>query len=481
MSYFYPQCAVKLRILLEDFQLVSNAAAQVPYEIHVVPKNITVDQNDYKTASTFTMELDYNSFPFDPRAIRYCGVVIYAQDMRALQKSDGSPNTLVPGAPTLVDPTVTNAIFAGFVDEESVSFDDSKRAVTFTGRDFTTLLIDQKYDEKNPIALTAPIDKLLKTYLSKFKATAELKVVNKTKLSVLPTLASYAPGFGNSKLAGQKNAGAHESYWEIIQDIVNRAGLICYIHLDQLILTTPRNLHSDANDLKFVYGQNIKMLTYKRKLGRYKNFNIVVRCLSNTKKNVLEARIPKEATDAWCKSYGIPKKDVFVPVLTPAGVVDPSAQSTPAPAIAFPVQSVADKAALIRIGQTVYEEYSLQQLEGSFETHEMLAHSGDTQNGKDSQIAYDLTQLRIGQPVALEIETDDLNKISRLSSINDRVQYLLRKGFDFQVASIFAVTMGKFSQRFYTKSYSMTFNNDSGFKLRVEFINIIDLSNRGIS
>ncbi len=118
MSYWYPQACVKLRILPEDFKLVSDASLQKPYEIVVVPRNVTINVNDHKTSDSFSMDLDYKTFPFDPRAIRYCGVVVHMQDMESLVKGDGSLNTIAPND--------SNAVFAGFVDEESIVSVNSK-------------------------------------------------------------------------------------------------------------------------------------------------------------------------------------------------------------------------------------------------------------------------------------------------------------------------------------------------------------------
>jgi len=465
VSYYYPRAAVKLRILPEDFQLKSDASLQQVLEIIVQAKNVTVTVNDYKTTDTFSMDIDYKNFPFDPRTIRSCGVTIYMQDME-----------LVPGAATKLDAGLTNAVYGGFVDEETISFDESKREVHFDGRDFTALLIDQKYQVNTPISFNSRLDVALTSLLANFKATAQITVVNKTG-GTLPIIASFDPAFG-APLAGMKNVGPKESYWEIIQDMVNRAGLICFIHLDQLILTTPKNQNDSTDDIKFIYGQNVKNLTFKRKLGRFKGFNIQVR--SRVGKRVLTAKIPEEATAAWAAAFGVSRDPVQIPVLKPDGSLDTSAQHF-APYITFPVPNVGNKDQLIRIGQTLYEQYSLQQLEGSFETTEMLGRgqtkdtTGDT---RQSFTQYDLTQIAKGQSIVLEIDTDDLAEISRLKDVPSREQYLIRRSYDKNVAAIFAKTMGKFSPRFQIKSYQMTINNNDGWKLKVDFQNIIDLTQR---
>ncbi len=461
MSYWYPQACVKLRILPEDFKLVSDASLQTPYEITVVARNITINVNDHKTSDSFSLDLEYKTFPFDPRTVRYCGVVIYIQDMGSLMNPDGSMNT--------IQPSPSNAVFAGFVDEDTVSFDETHRTVHFEGRDFTSLLIDQKYKENVPITMNQPLDVAILSFLNTFKATQELKLINKTG-AALPTLAEFYPDF-SSPLSGAKNPGRHESYWEIIQDMVSRAGLICYMSLDDLVLTTPRNLYNPDADAKFIYGKNVKSFSFKRKLGRLKNFNIRVR--SRVGKTVLQANIPEEATPEWAASYGIERAPAQVPVLKPDGSLD-TTQTHVAPYISFPVSNIGNKDQLIRIGQSVYEDYSRQQLEGNLETKDMLAHSATV-----PQI--DLTQLEIGQPIALEIDSEDLDQISRFKDVETRTQFLIKRNYPRNVASAFATSMGKFSQRFYTKAYVLSLNQDNGFSLKIDFINIIELKNRSLA
>lgn len=502
MSYYYPQGAVELRILPEDYKLVSDATLQATRTLRIQARDITVKVNDYKTTDTFSLEIDYKHFPFDPRTIRACGVVIFMQDMEGVYKDDGSVNTIVPNGPTKVNPDIPNAVFIGFADDETIEFDDLRRTVRLEGRDCTALLIDQKYAENAPISLNVTLDVAIQTLIATFPATKNIAVINNTG-DTLPTLAQYYPDFG-SPLAGQKNPGKHESYWEIIQDIANRAGLICYMGrsltpggtiVPAIILSTPKNQIVKAangetvDDIKVIYGINVKNLKLKRKLGRFKGFNLQVR--SRVGKDVLIAKIPEEATVEWGVGFGFQLSltqtsnfdPVQVPVLKPDGSLD-TTQTHVAPYITFPVPNVGNKDALIKIGQTTYEQYSMQQLEGSFDTFEMLGRGTTKDSNVDNKASfkvYDLTQIKKGQTICLEIDADDLDEISRLSSVETRTEYLKDRNYDPVVAAIFAKTMGKFSPRFQIKNYVMNINQTNGWKLTIEFQNVVDTTHRGLS
>jgi len=528
MSYYYPRVAVQLQILPEDYGLRSDPTKEATTLINVQARDVTINRNDYRTSDTFSLEIDYKNFPFDPRTIRACGVVIYMQDVQSNYDTDGSVKKIIPGNPTKVNPNISNAVFIGYADDDEIQFDDNGRKVTMSGRDSTCLLIDKKYPSTNgPFYPNLPLDKAIAQLLLAFPATAKMVVVppigTDGKPMSLPVLSSYVPGFGD-KLAGGINTGGgkRETYWDIILDLADRAGMVCYMGISRnqagdsvaaIYLSTPKNqsLQIDqttgkqrtdtVDDIKIIYGQNVKNLKFKRKIGRLKGFNIKV--ISRNGKDVVTARIPEDANASWGKAYGIPTGPgnfVTIPTLLPNGAVDTTQALKPAPYITFPYPNIASKAALVLIGQAAYEQYSLQQLEGSFETFEMLGRgtqnsltvgSSDEQSqqmfGSGTQIktppdvVYDMTQIVKGQTLCIELDSPDLEAISRLSDDSDRTNYLVQRSYDPAVAALFATTIGKMSPRFQVKSYAMNINVDSGFKLTVQFQNLIDNTNRSLT
>lgn len=459
MGVYYPQAVMILRVLWEDFSLKSDARLQQVYKLPIIARRVTVHINDYTTADTFDAEIDYKNFPFDPRCIRSCGVSIYIQDMKRIFRDDNRLNIL--------EPSEENVVFQGFVDEESVTFDDDKRVVKLEGRDFTSLLLDEKYLQGKPVVLTTPLDQLLKDLLAQVKGAAEIKVENRTGAS-LPPVERFYPDF-NQPLAGRKNVAKNDTYWEIIQDIIARAGLIAFIELDKLVISLPRVLYNENATKQFVYGGNIKNLTYKRKLGRHKGFNVAVRSMDLSLKKVELVQIPKEGTPAWSEKTGVKLEEVMVSVMKADGTLD-----TPkvAPYLAFRISDVTNREQLISHAEGIFEELSRQQIEGNFETHEMEVSEV---SGK----CFDVTKLRVGAPVGIEISQGDLEGISRLTTVDERERFLKARCFEPTVARAFAMSMGKFSPTFFTKSAMFTVDADSGFKLKVDFLNFIKIDGKG--
>ncbi len=486
MGVYYPQSSMTLRILWEDFDLKSKANLQKVYVVPIMAKSVTVYINDYTSADTFEAEIDFKNFPFDPRMIRACGVTIHMEDVKQVFQRDNALKAIAR--------TTDNTVFEGYVDEESITFDDSKRTVKFEGRDLTALLIDRKY-LGGPLPLTDALVTVLQNVLNSLDETATSVDVSKgLKLDVRGlsddeknlVLAKFYNKEGDHQLNGHMNVDRDQNYWEVIQDVVARAGLIAFVELDKLVLTKPRALYSGVHLSKvFVYGKNVKNLTLKRKLGRKKTFNVIVRSVLG--KEVVDAKIPAEATEDWVKATGIQQGEVKMPEVGPKGEpIDPKMWKA-APYMSFRIPDCGSKEQLIRYAQEVYEEVSRQQIEGSFDTKEMttqtLGGAVTDINGKVSFAQpedFNILKIRNGTPIQLLIDQGDMKGLSRLTNPDKdtqrsmRINYMENRGYDPAISAAFADSMDQFANVFYTKAIRYTLSHEDGFKAAIEFLNFID-------
>lgn len=459
MSLYYPQAGIKLRVSWEDFGNPNDPLLSKVSTIECRPKEVSVTINDYTEADKFTATLDYRDFPFDPRSIRAMGVTIFIQDMKALYENNQKIN--ITGVSNQAE---SNIIFLGFADEESIQLNDRNRTVQFSGRDFTSLLLDQPYFE-TPILMTEPLDVLIQGLLNKLPATAKIKVENRTG-EKLPTLAQFAPSFSDT--SGVRNTRKDENYWDVIQDLASKAGLIAYIELDKLIITKPRALYSVEQAKQFIYGKNLSSLNFNRKLGRQKGFNVAVRSLNLKTKDVLEVKIPEEASSEWASSIGIPIKRIQNVKIG----VDGNKAEEDAPFISFLVPDIINRPQLIKIGENVFEELSRQQIEGSLETKEMVVTYGTASN----PLEFDITKLRNGTPLLIEIADErQLANLRREKSVSQRAKALIDLGYDRQLAQVMAIALGKFNPVFYTKAAEFRLSQNDGFSCSIEFVNFIEL------
>jgi hypothetical protein len=450
-----------LKIRWEDFN-TGDAVLQKNYELKAIAKNVTVAINDYTKADTFSASLDYKNFPFDPRCIRSLGVTIHIENKK--QTFVSNPDSPDFNGLNLIEPTRENTVFIGFADEESINFDDTSRTVDFEGRDYTALLFDAQYTGKK-ISLDRPLDQVLSGLLGELPATANLEVVNRTG-GILPNIGSFSPDY--SPLATKRSSKKKEKYWDVITDIVARAGLVAYIELDKLVVTKPRILYEDSEAYQFIYGSNLNKLTFKRKLGRQKGINVLVRSLNIETKELLTVDIPAQASAEWASALGIAAEPQKIQKVGTDGQIE----EEEAPRLTFSIPNIADINQLREIGEGIWEEIGRQQIEGSFETKEMCLD----QNG----VEFDIIKIRNGTAVEIEILQDDLNRIKRIGDEGTRVKYLTDRCYPAVVAQAFAKTLGKFKTRFYTKQVEFTVDKDNGFSMNLDFINYIELGNKGL-
>jgi len=467
MSLIYPQGVISLRVLFEDFS-TTKVELQKTYVWTVLAKNLKVNLNSYLEADTFSATIDYKNLPFDPRIIRSCGVSIYMENKQEIFQIDSKSTGF--RALNHIKPSEKNIVFQGFADSDKIEFNDSDRTVTLEGRDFTSLLIDRPYlgESYAPLDRMDQVIRRLLDFLPSTKVdperpgtglTVEVQGMSDDQIPKLSEL------MGKGELDGKKNPRAKRSYWDHIQKLMNDSGLIAFVSLDKLVITKPRNLYNRGNSKVFMYGRNVTSLNFERKLGRQKGFNIRVVSLANIgdKKEVLEARIPEEATEEWSRETGIVREPIYLPVAkaasaknqeqgstdtekppfifgsTPSPANASGAPSTedgksePAPYITFKIRNINKKEQLVEIGQALYEQLGRQQIEGTLETNEMKIYSPevtiaaavkdkketlDIDESRDAVTSkfFDATKFRVGTPIEIRIDQGDMEGLDRLRS-----------------------------------------------------------------
>lgn len=460
-----------IRVLWENLQRNTNIL-EAKYDLPITPKRVEVNINSYKEADTFNCDLDFKNFPFDPRSVRALGVSIYMENMKKLRDDHGQPVRIIPSK--------DNIVFVGFADEETIKFDENAGMASFSGRDYTSLLIDRAFVNKDGVAPTidlgVPLDRTIQLLLSALPETEAIKVENRTG-ETLPAIAKFSPDY--SPLATQKNVDKKDKYWEVIQDLVARAALVAYIELDKLVITSPRVLYGATKAKQFIYGKNLKSLEFKRKMGRVKGYNIMVQSLNYQRKEVLQAKIPEQASDSFIAATGIPKEQVKIPKQSSNGQITQDA----APYLVFNVPNIADQNHLIKIGEKIFEEVSRQEIEGSAVTKDMLvaeiraneaghAAVGGKSDSARSDDGFDVLKIRNATPIAIFIDWEDMQAISQLRDEAQRRKYLEDHCFAPKVAAALAQVIGKQPNVFYTRSVKFSMDPD-GFSCEVDFINYV--------
>ena len=171
MSVYYPQAALILRVFWEDFGNEDEILQREMILDPIIPRSVEVEINSVNEADTFRFELDYKFFPFDPRTIRSLGVTIHMEDMEAVFNNNGSQRKITPND--------ENTVLVGFADENMIRFDDDNRTVSIEGRDYTALLIDQKFFAPPP-NLTQDLSTIIKTLIDSVRGAESIEIENRT-------------------------------------------------------------------------------------------------------------------------------------------------------------------------------------------------------------------------------------------------------------------------------------------------------------
>lgn len=465
MSLYYPQVGIILKVTWEDFGK-PNEILNTIYDLNIACRNVTVERNDYSEADTVKLNFDYKAFPFDPRCIRACGISVFMENVKKVFDGNGIQVKIVPNDLPIGNKGA-NKVFVGFADEASITFDEDTRSVSFEGRDFTGLLIDTKRINTDPIPLSKPLDEIIKDLLKEQKTTEAIEVVNRTG-SALPIVAKLASDL--NPVTAVKNQKRKETYWEIIQGLLADIGLLGFIEIDKFIISKPQNIYEKKKLKQFLYGGNIKQLNFKRKLGRAKNFNVKVVSLNPLTKTVEKALIPKEAT-----TPGIAGPEITIPQLDKDGKkIEPPKV---ADYVTFPVPNIVNKEQLIKIGESIFEEMSRQQIEGSFSTFEMEIpeETFDEDGIRVKTTPVDFSSISNGTGIRIYMKQVDMKEIGTNSTEKEKFAFLKKRGYSDDFAKAFANSVDKINTAFYVKSVRFEMDQENGFSMNVEFINFIDI------
>lgn len=466
MSLYYPKAIAQLDVSLFDY---GNTSQREEFHFAVVPVHCLVTVNAYNLADTFSMTVRFEDVPIDPRLLRAIRVKIGIIDLKGLKNftfKDFKDNE-------------DAVIFTGFADTHSIKFDESERVISFEGRDYTSFFIDTPYTAKK-VPKARPLRSIIEDLIKQIPGAEKIQVEDRTGgaiQSVAKSLPSWDLLTGKKSTDGQfEYYSQNRTYWDVIVSLCEAAGVIGYIELDKFILTSPRILYGQGSvkkTLSFIYGQNIMELSFFRNLGRKKKFNLALRSFDiHSGKEVL-VYIPRDAEDSWVKAMNVSKANQTIKHIGVDGV----AVSKPAPFFSFAYAS-RTKEELVRVGQKIFEEFVRQQLEGELTTREMKANDTDG-------LEFDLTKIKVGTPVLIEVAMEDIKHIMRISykgeKITDgqRTSYLIRRGWPRvaaqQMIEAIAKGSGRLRPLFYTREAQIEMAED-GFALRVGFVNFIQIS-----
>ncbi len=251
--------------------------------------------------------------------------------------------------------------------------------------------------------------------------------------------------------------------WSCWLQAVGMCGLISYIDGDRCVVTTATNLYTSRDTPRLIWGKNIRSFSERRKEA-IANKGIGVSSFDPLSGTTYEAFWPPIGDPE------LKRKQVKATKKRPI-TEDRLRQAEDRTYFAIP--GITSLAQLTLAARRVYEERSRQELEGSISTVEMFA---ETVSGEQ----FDLLRLRAGDDIRVEFEQRDREMISAMESQADRIEYLEKRGYSREVASLLAESGDDQTLRdptFYVRRVVTTLDYTSpSFEVQVDFVNKISVT-----
>ena len=362
----------------------------------IVPTEAEVERNGIHDPDTLEVTLDFRDAPIDPRVVRACFVeavlgTVSAEDyeagLRGVRRDDGTLMSVVSRSEGQDVRAGSTTRFVGFVDEWSVDNSEDGDVVTLKCRDLTSALIGKRLPTGVQIDMTKPIADGVQELLDRWPSTRGMRVVFGSPSSS-PSRFNYrgpVPGDAIPKThrprrgrkAGRVRQGTQMSVWDHITDTVVATGYVPVLRGYQLFLAEPRTLYSDrARSKKLVYGRDLERLKFNRKLATDVPVpTIEVRCADPGRGRTLWARAPQldDSPGPYAGVFGVTDP----PIVWKRANKVTSGGATEEEVRVFVVTGFNDLEALKRVAQGIFEQWGRQEIEGEFETDNVLSVDGD--------------------------------------------------------------------------------------------------------
>ncbi len=458
----YPECRINVSAVFDGFGGVDEPKVLTD----IIPYSANIHLNSYKEADTWEVTFDAKRFPFSPELLRSAAVEIF------LFNKEG-----------LVTPQrwydQNNLISTGLVDQATLTEDKDGGKVSFSGRDYTALMIDRQWDPTEsgkggrvPDGNLEEVVQQLVDEATNSHLTGRTLTVKLFDTDLEPTVANVSKTITQKKLVIPKttkaktrkkrgiSVKADSTYWDVIYKLCLSYGFIVFVKGFDVVITKPHVLQGlAAIQYRVAYGRNLEKLEVERKMSKSATPQIRIRSYDPKTQTVIEGTFPSEK-DIEAQKQGKDKKGKGGGFLTGVGVKREEFK-------VYTVPDVKDKEVLKQIARTTY--YTLARGEGiiRFATPALL----DTEN-------QDLLKMRAGDSVEIKWDAFNSEVMMNPKIMKDqKITILLSLGYSYDVAALVAeqyIKLDYFRQPFYIKEVNYTWDISQGVSVDVEAMNFIN-------
>ena len=452
-SYYYPQARVSLSVVFETFGDI-----QAPRTFPVTPRAITIHNNSYKEADSFSLEFDARDLPVSPDLIKGGAAEIYlfqAQGIGQLpdyvKAKDSEDSPQLEG----LEPSIV-----GIFDNVSMEFSSSGRMVTIDGTDYTSLFISKQWQTrpKKKAKGTSKVVSSKRVSTGKDLGATISSLMREVESADALQLVVIIPKGTSLPIVGSGESRAYrkgipfkdaENYWDVMYALAARYGFILFVRNLNVILTTPKAYLEDRSDVrKMTWGKNLTSLRMSRKIGKEQVPTIEVRSYDSKARKIRKARYPKDRKQKPTTGLGTVKDEIRV----------------------MTVPGVQKESQLLQVAETAYNLLARAEQSIEIETMDLTDEEGR-----------DLIELRTGDPLSIGFapRTRDLLEAQ---SFSQRVQTLVGLGFLPQVAVVISSTFDKINQfkhPFRVKEATLEWGYESGLRIAASLQTVVNPASSG--
>ena len=470
------------------------------FTIDILPRTAEVRRNGLREADTASVTLSLADFPFDPRALRAIGIVIFMGTVTPSEydlglegetagdhsfSGDTNPDrSLASCADTYLDPygnSRSNKRFAGWVDENTVTLSgDDEPVVSFECVDNTKLLADQMAPPKLTVSATLPIDEAVAAYLANFPQCEGMTVEMRPSNAPRPTLKeALAKSAFKVDLGPPADGSGKQTVLDYLSDVCMSLGLMLWVEETAVVIQHPRTLYavgaSRPSDpyvprklpsgrvlerRTLVWGVNLDEVEFTRKMGRTTNQNVEVRCYSEKLKKTIVVRHPP--------------KDQRATSTTPGGATDEKWK-------VITVDGIESEKALRAIAQSAYEASNRHELGVRIKTIALGSLGGGNEDPDLLDVAtgdaIDVIASR-GEWAEEDAADEGWSADVAMGSRSDRAaSYVRSLGYPSDLADAYGKAVGAsaFPNTFRTRTWALSYDAESnGITVSGELMNYVE-------
>lgn len=451
---FYPRHVLRLAAVLERFDGGATLLADA-VEFAVIPRNARLERNDVHTADTLAATIDYREFPFDPRLVRALSVAYFAGT--------------TTGGPLPLD--AQHLRFLGVVDTPESDLGEESCTVSLEARDYTAILLGQRAKPSMAVPLGRPLDAVLADLLATLpgeQATLLRPVIQGPDGAAIEWPIVPDAGRAGARLP----VDPKDTLWSLIRRVVEAQGFVVFVDLDRLVVSTSRTLgadgelRADADRVHVVFGRELESLRMKRTLTN-RTRPVVLRQYDPTTGDTIATSWPRDENRTR-PSRSRRGRTAVVTRRTGGAVVTHDDASS---AEEFIVTGTRSGDELDRLAESVFRRRALQELEGSFRTHDPVLPQVRGVRGRPAP-DFDVWSIHTATTLFADVGAEADVAFDTTAPRAARERSLVAKGYAPDVAAALVTSwsaLGALSLPFIVRKATLSLDAEQGFTAEVDF------------